>query len=115
MLRMPLRRGDRTAVVLPVFDPARLCALVAEHRVRRLQLVPAMAQLLLDSSAIEGHDLSPLERVTLSSAPAPPALLARLAAALPQASLWNAYAVTQGGRGGGVRRPAPLARSPPTT
>jgi hypothetical protein len=53
---MPLRRGDRTAVVLPVFDPARLCALVAEHRVRRLQLVPAMAQLLLDSSAIEGHD-----------------------------------------------------------
>jgi hypothetical protein len=44
-----------------------------------------------------GPRLSPLERVTLSSAPAPPALLARLAAALPQASLWNADAVTEAG------------------
>ena len=97
VLRLPLRRGDRTAVVLPVFDPERFCALVARHRVRRLQLVPAMAEMLLASGALERHDLSSLERVTLSSAPAPPALLRRLAAALPEVTLWNTYALTEAG------------------
>lgn len=97
VLRLPLRRGDRTAIVLPVFDPCRLCALVAEHRVRRLQLVPAMGQLLVASGALGRHDVSSLERVTLSSAPAPPRLFARLAEALPGVSLWNAYALTEAG------------------
>ena len=97
VLRMPLRRGDRTAVVLPVFDPERFCALVAQHRVRRLQLVPAMAELLLSSAALEHHDLSAVERVVLSSAPSPPALVRRLAAALPGAAIWNTYALTEAG------------------
>lgn len=97
VLRLPLRRGDRTAVVLPVFEPERFCALVAEHRVRRLQLVPAMAETILSSGAPGHHDLSSVERVVLSSAPASPALLGRLAAALPRAELWNTYALTEAG------------------
>ena len=97
VLRLPLRRGDRTAVVLPVYDPERFCELVAELGVRRLQLVPAMAELLLGSGAIERHDLSSVERVVLSSAPASPDLLARLAAALPHATVWNTYALTEAG------------------
>lgn len=95
-LRMPLRRPV-TAVVLPIFDPERLCALVAERGVRRLQLVPAMAEMLVSSGAASRHDVSSVERVTLSSAPAPPALLPRLAAAFPSASIWNAYALTESG------------------
>ena len=97
VLRLPLRRGDRTAVVLAVFDPDRFCALVAAHEVRRLQLVPAMAEVLLASGALTRHDLSALERVVLSSAPAPPALLRRLAAALPEVTIWNTYALTEAG------------------
>ena len=97
VLRLPLRRGDRTAVVLPVFDPERFATLVAHHRVRRLQLVPAMAEMLLASGALERHDQSSLERVVLSSAPAPPALLRRLAAALPDVTIWNTYALTEAG------------------
>ena len=97
VLRLPLRRGDRTAVVLPVFDPERFCALVAEHRVRRLQLVPAMAEMLLASGALERHDVSSLERIVLSSAPTPPALLRRLVAALPGVTIWNTYALTEAG------------------
>ncbi|HEV2810890.1 MAG TPA: non-ribosomal peptide synthetase [Acidimicrobiales bacterium] len=97
VLRLPLRRNGRVAVVLPAFDPEQLCAAVAEHRVTRLQLVPAMAQVILDSGAPQRHDLSSIERVTLSSAPASPALLARLAEALPGATLCNAYAMTESG------------------
>lgn len=95
-LRMPLRR-TATAVVLPSFDPERLCALVAERRIERLQLVPAMAQLVVDSGAAHRHDVSSVERVTLSSAPVPASLWEPVQAAFPRASLWNAYAATEGG------------------
>ncbi len=97
VLRLPLRRTGRVAVALPVFDPEQLCAAVTEHGVTRLQLVPAMAQVLLDSGAHRRHDLSSVERVTLSSAPTPPALLSRLAEAFPSATLCNAYALTESG------------------
>src|SRR5947209_6139622 len=97
VLRVPLRRGDRTVVVLPVFGAERFCALVAEHGVRRLQLVPAMAQVILRSGALQRHDLSSVERVVLSSAPSPPSLLRELADALPHATIWNTYALTEGG------------------
>ncbi len=96
-LRVPLRIGGRVAVALPHFDPEQLCSLVAEHRIARLQLVPAMAQLLVASGAHRGHDVSSVERVILSSAHAPPALFLRLAELFPKASLWNAYALTEAG------------------
>ncbi|MDQ6797887.1 MAG: AMP-binding protein, partial [Actinomycetota bacterium] len=97
VLRLPLRRPDRTVVVMAVFDPERFCALVAEHRVRRIQLVPAMAHVLVTSGATRRHDVSSVERVVLSSSPTPPALLPRLAEAFPNAVLWNTYALTEGG------------------
>ncbi|HWB70730.1 MAG TPA: AMP-binding protein, partial [Egibacteraceae bacterium] len=102
-LRMPLRR-PATAVVLPSFDPERLCALIAGRRIQRLQLVPAMAQMIVTSQAATRHDVSSVERVTLSSAPTPPALLPRLSAAFPNASLWNAYALTESGSARTVMR-----------
>lgn len=97
VLRHTLRRRATTAVVLGEFDPERLAAAVAEHRVTRLQLVPAMARMIVDSGVEDRHDLSTIERVTLSSAPMPPALLRRLAGVFPNASLWNAYALTESG------------------
>lgn len=95
-LRMPLRR-TATAVVLPSFDPERLCAAIAQRRIRRLQLVPSMAQLVVASGAPERHDVSCVERITLSSAPAPATLWEQLSTAFPNASLWNAYALTESG------------------
>ena len=95
-VRMPLRRRT-TAVVLRSFDPERLCAVVAERRIRRLQLVPAMAQMLVASRAAARFDLSSVDRVTLSSAPAPAGLWSELAAAFPRAELFNAYALTESG------------------
>jgi acyl-CoA synthetase (AMP-forming)/AMP-acid ligase II/acyl carrier protein len=96
-LRVPLRIAGRTAIALPAFDPHALCALVERHHVRRLQLVPAMAHLLLASGAVGQHDVSSVRRVILSSAPAAPALFRRLAAAFPEATVWNAYALTEAG------------------
>jgi len=96
-LRVPLRFAGRVAVVMPTFDPRELYVLVARHRVARLQLVPAMAQMIVVSGAYRDHDVSSVRRLILSSAPAPPALFARLAEAFPRATLWNAYALTEAG------------------
>jgi acyl-CoA synthetase (AMP-forming)/AMP-acid ligase II/acyl carrier protein len=96
-LRVPLRIPGRVAVALASFDPQELCALVARHRVARLQLVPAMAHLLVASGAPHDHDVSSVRRVVLSSAPAAPALFDRLARAFPGATVWNAYALTEAG------------------
>lgn len=96
-LRVPLRIAGRVAIALPSFDPHLLCDLVERHRVVRLQLVPAMAHLLVVSGACRDHDVSSVRRVVLSSAPAAPALFRRLAEAFPQATVWNAYALTEAG------------------
>jgi acyl-CoA synthetase (AMP-forming)/AMP-acid ligase II/acyl carrier protein len=97
VLRLPLRRGDRVAVALPVFDPERFCAVIAQRQVRRLQLVPAMGQLIVASGATSRHDVSSVERVVVSSAPSSPALLGALAKAFPGATMWNTYALTEAG------------------
>ncbi len=96
-LRVPLRIAGRTVIAMPAFDPDEMCTLVAHHRVRRLQLVPAMAHVLVASSAYRNHDVSSVRRIILSSAPAAPALFERLAAAFPDATVWNAYALTEAG------------------
>ena len=96
-LRVPLRIAGRVAVALPSFDPHQLCALAERYRVLRLQLVPAMAHVLLVSGAYRDHDVSSVRRVILSSAPAAPALFRRLAEAFPQATVWNSYALTEAG------------------
>lgn len=96
-LRVPLRIARRTAIALPTFDADLLCALVADHAVARLQLVPAMGHVLVASGAARRHDVSSVRRVILSSAHAPPALFERLAEAFPAASLWNSYALTEAG------------------
>lgn len=96
-MRVPLRIAGRCAIAMRTFAADAMCALVERFGVVRLQLVPAMAQVLLDSGALSRHDLSSVRRVILSSAPAPPTLFERLAVAFPNASLWNAYAVTEAG------------------
>lgn len=93
LCRITLRRGDRLPVAMARFDPERCAALVERLGVARLQLVPSMAAVLVGSGAWRGHDLSSLEVVTLSSAPAPPALLAQLGEALPRARLVNALSL----------------------
>lgn len=96
-MRVPLRIAGRCAIAMRTFAADAMCALIEQFGVVRLQLVPAMAQVLVDSGAPSRHDLSSVRRVILSSAPAPPALFERLAAVFPNASLWNAYALTEAG------------------
>ncbi|HVE45655.1 MAG TPA: non-ribosomal peptide synthetase [Acidimicrobiales bacterium] len=115
-IRLPLRHGDKCGVVLPSFEPERFCQVICERGISRLQLVPALAQVILESGAPARYDVTSIERVVLTGAPAPPALLAKLADAFPRAAIWNSYTLTEaaqartimrydGTRAGSVGRP----------
>ena len=86
-LWLPLPRAGGPVVVLPKFDPERLCALTAEHRVERWWMAPAVALWLLESGAIDRHDVSSVAQVVLDGGRPAGSLLPRLADHLPGASV----------------------------
>ena len=86
-LWFPLRPGRGPVVTVPGADPERICALSAAHRVARWVLDPLVGALVLDAGAADGHDLSALTHLVLAGDPARPALLSRLAARFPGASI----------------------------
>lgn len=69
-------------VLLPRFDAGEVLRLVERHRVTRLFLVPAMARMLLDHPDVAERDLSSVRQVSVGGAPASPALLRDLEAAV---------------------------------
>jgi acyl-CoA synthetase (AMP-forming)/AMP-acid ligase II len=91
----PLGPARMTTVALPLFDPERFCAIVAQNSAAVAQLVPAMASSILDSGASERHDLSSVRVLFLGCAPLPPRLIPPLAAAFPRARLVNMYELTE--------------------
>jgi acyl-CoA synthetase (AMP-forming)/AMP-acid ligase II len=91
----PLGPVRMTTLALPLFDPDRFCAVVAESSAVVVQLVPAMASSILDSGADRRHDLSAVQVVSLGCAPLPPPLIPPLAAAFPGARLVNMYELTE--------------------
>lgn len=91
----PLGPLRMTALALPVFDPDRLCGLLAETGAVVVQLVPSMAASILESGAEHRHDLSAVRVVSLGCAPLPTPLVPRLSAAFPNARLVNLYELTE--------------------
>jgi len=75
------------SVVLPAFDPDRLCALLETGPIPACGLHPSTARALLDSGAPARHDLSRVGCLVVASGRVSPALLPRLRAAFPSAAL----------------------------
>lgn len=91
----PLGPQRMTTLALPVFDPARFCALAERFEASVVQLVPAMASSILESRAFRGYDLSKVRVVSFGCAPLPPALLPEVAKVFPGARLVNLYELTE--------------------
>ena len=93
----PLARGV-LLVVAPssaVRDPQRLLAVLEEHQVSRIVLVPAALRLLLDAAESAGSPLRALRLVSVSGDALPTALAARAVRLLPHARLLNLYGSTE--------------------
>jgi acyl-CoA synthetase (AMP-forming)/AMP-acid ligase II len=84
-----------THVMVPSFTPDGVIAAVEQHQVTDALLVPTMLQLLVDSPAIKGADLSALRKIIYGASPISDALLTRVRQSLPHARLTQAYGMTE--------------------
>ncbi|MFI6822837.1 AMP-binding protein [Micromonospora sp. NPDC050187] len=84
-----------TALTLPRFTPLRFARLIETAGVGTVFVVPSIAIELLDSGALRDRDLSGVHLVGSTAAALPPPVAARLAAALPAATIVNYYTSTE--------------------
>ncbi|MBV8305293.1 MAG: acyl--CoA ligase [Acidimicrobiia bacterium] len=92
----PMKMGMR-CLYMPRFDSARFLQSVEEDRPLSVFIVPAMAQLLIADPHFEDADLSSILLCSLGSAPLAPATLQRLQERMPNATVSNAYGMTEAG------------------
>ncbi len=69
-------------VMVRRFEPAAVCAMIAEHRATHMSLVPTMANAMINFADLGKYDLSSLEQVTIGGAANSPELVARVEKAL---------------------------------
>jgi acyl-CoA synthetase (AMP-forming)/AMP-acid ligase II len=90
---MPLAAG-RPTVYSPDFDPARVIAAIAEHRITHSFLVPAMIQFMLQSPAAKTGDFSSLRVIAYGGSPIADAVLTAAAATFG-CGLFQVYGMTE--------------------
>jgi acyl-CoA synthetase (AMP-forming)/AMP-acid ligase II len=93
-LALPLSAGA-TVVTMPRFDPGRFLELIERHRVTVLVGAPPMLRVLTTHPRAAGADLSSLQLVVCGGAPLSAAAQEALAARLPQATVGQAYGLTE--------------------
>jgi len=81
-------------VMVRRFEPAGVFRLIAEHRATDMALVPTMANALLNSPEIAGHDLSSLRSIVLGGAAASPELIDRMEKAF-HCDVFAGYGLTE--------------------
>jgi acyl-CoA synthetase (AMP-forming)/AMP-acid ligase II len=92
----PMKLGMR-CLYMPRFDASRFLRAVEEDRPMAVFIVPAMAQLLIADPHFDDADLSSIVMCSLGSAPLAPSTLRRLQEKMPDATVSNAYGMTEAG------------------
>jgi len=85
------------AVLLPAFSTGAFLDALEAERITMSTSVPAIYWLALQDPSFGRRDLSRLDLVSYGGAPMAPELVARLAAALPNARLGNGYGLSEAG------------------
>jgi len=100
-------------VLLPGFDGRAYAQALADWRITAVMAVPTMfARVIKEADLLERLDFSALKRVVLGSAPITMALVERIQAAFPQATLGNGYGTTEAGPGVFGPHPAGIPTPP---
>ncbi len=84
-----------TSVFMPMFDPARVPKLIAEHRVTMTVMVPTMIGMMFASPGFDPKDLESLRALGYGASPMPLSLLERLRSMLPNVDTLQAYGMTE--------------------
>jgi acyl-CoA synthetase (AMP-forming)/AMP-acid ligase II len=90
--------GGASLVMLPAFDATSFARAIHDHRITALTSVPTMLALLAREEALlRTLDLSSVRRVMMGSAPLTGALIEKVAALFPGATITNSYGTTEAG------------------
>jgi long-chain acyl-CoA synthetase len=84
-----------THVFIPRFDPGAVAASIEAERVTNTLLVPTMINALVNSSAVDAHDLSSLAMMPFGASPMPDAVLRRAMEKLPHCGFVHLYGMTE--------------------
>jgi len=85
-----------TMVLIPRFDAEKCIEAVSRHRCTFLPAVPTMLQKIFDHPGAKMGRLASISRIMTGAAPVPAALLARVLAASPRATVLTGYGLTEG-------------------
>jgi acyl-CoA synthetase (AMP-forming)/AMP-acid ligase II len=94
VLSVALASGG-TIVLLREFDPVRVMETIQRERIAYSVMVPAMIQLCAQHPDVSNYDLGSWRYCIYGGAIMPPAVISRLATALPQLRMINAYGATE--------------------
>jgi long-chain acyl-CoA synthetase len=92
---LPTLEAGGTVVILGTFDVRRFLHAVADERTTTLVAVPSIYAMALAQPDLASFDLAHVSRISYGGAPMPPALIARLREALPNARLANGFGLTE--------------------
>jgi acyl-CoA synthetase (AMP-forming)/AMP-acid ligase II len=84
-----------TTLIVRVFEADWFCRLIEAHRVGSVFVVPAMANDLVRTGALEDHDLDSVVLVGSTAAPLTPTTAAALSRAMPTATIVDTYTTTE--------------------
>ncbi|HEY3848605.1 MAG TPA: AMP-binding protein, partial [Acetobacteraceae bacterium] len=84
-----------THVFIPRFEPGAVAAAIEAERVTNTLLVPTMINALVNSSAVDAHDLSSLAMMPFGASPMPDAVLRRAVEKLPRCGFVHLYGMTE--------------------
>lgn len=84
-----------THVFVPGFEPARVVDAIESEKVSAVLLVPTMVQILLDSGALQGRDVSSLTRIIYGASAMPLGTLNQALEAMPNVEFSQAYGMTE--------------------
>ena len=93
ILGIPAMGG--VSVFQSLFDPGPVMELIEGYQVDWTVVVPTMLAMLLDHPEFAPERLASLRDLVYGASPMPSGLLDRVAAALPDVSLWQGYGMTE--------------------
>lgn len=84
-----------THVILPGFTPEAVAVAIEQYQITDMFLAPTMIQMFVDSPVAQQHDLSSLKHLIYGASPISQAVLERAMRLLSQATLLQAYGMTE--------------------
>jgi long-chain acyl-CoA synthetase len=93
ILGVPAEGG--TSVIVPLFDPEAVMAMIEQHAVTMTVMVPTMVGMLMAHENFRPERLASLRRLTYGASPMPGALLDKLLGLFPDLDVYQGYGMTE--------------------